>query len=524
MSLLEDFPANPSASQVNKKEQTTTAISGQKCLDSLGRSNPNSLLGRMCKDLLTSKTAWYSDRCKTNWKVKVSKSNVSLFQLQASVLGTKDTESGLWATPNTMDYLPPRSAAGTKKIMEGHRKGRTRPSNLREQVDPETMKMYPTPKERDYKGGEGKRVIETQKGYAKIRKGTGTRFGASLNDVVEYQEKKMYPTPTQDSASERTKKYKQGGTPLPLAVKMYPTPTASDIEGGAAKDVQIKDGHFFRENKKGERWGVKLRDAMEMYPTPTARDHKDMGYQPTWKPSRDKSVPRTVLKNNKPGGKLNPTFVEFLMGFPMNWTKTEPTESKPSVTQSSHKSQESSDSQSKKFYPTPRANEPGRTTKGYGRGLAELMEGKEQVEPKKMYRTPTAMDKGDNSFKYAAKILKGKLNRSESKQPVQKTLSMDVAMEHLKDNQHLINEYDEKFKTRPHLPPKDIFLEYLRNNLDKKKLVEDDIIKKTTIDHWLRSDHCFAYPTVEYWNMIKPYLKEIRFDKEMTTEIESDWE
>ena len=46
------------------------------------------------------------------------------------------------------------------------------------------------------------------------------------------------------------------------------------------------------------------------------------------------------------------------------------------------------------------------------------------------------MDKGDNSFKYAAKILKGKLNRSESKQPVQKTLSMDVAMEHLKNNQH----------------------------------------------------------------------------------------
>ena len=42
-------------------------------------------------------------------------------------------------------------------------------------------------------------------------------------------------------------------------VKMYPTPTASDIEGGAAKDVQMKDGRFFRENKKGERWGVKPR-------------------------------------------------------------------------------------------------------------------------------------------------------------------------------------------------------------------------------------------------------------------------
>ena len=134
------------------------------------------------------------------------------------------------------------------------------------------------------------------------------------------------------------------------------------------------------------------------------------------------------------------------------------------------------------------------------------------------------MDKGDNSFKYAAKILKGKTNRSESKQPVQKTLSMDVAMEHLKNNKHLIEAYDEKFKTRPYLPPKEEFLNYLKNNLNKKKLLEDNIIKKTTIDHWLRSDHCFAYPTVEYWNMIKPYLKEIKYDYQMTFEVESDWE
>jgi hypothetical protein len=298
--------------------------------------------------------------------VKVSKSNVSLFQLQASVLGTKDIESG-----------------------------------------------------------------------------------------------SLLPTPTQDSASERTKKYKQGGTPLPLAIKMYPTPTRVCEEGGEQSHMveRTKSGGFVSRRKgSGITYGAKLSDAM-------------------------------LYLEKKPGGKLNPTFTEFLMGFPMNWTKTEPTESKPSETQSSHKLQESSDSQSKKFY-----------------------------------RTPTAMDKGDNSFKYAAKILKGKLNRSQSKQPVQKTLSMDVAMEHLKNNQHLVDVYDEKFKMRPHLPPKDKFLKYLKENLDKKKLVEDNIIKKTTIDHWLRSDHCFAYPTIEYWNMIKPYLKEIKFNKEMTTEIESDWE
>ena len=418
-SLWEDSPVNRSVSQVNKKGEMTTDISGQKCLDSLKKSNPSSLLGRMCKDLLTSKTAWSSDRCKMTWKVKVSKSNVSLYQLQASVLGTKDLESGLWATPNTMDYLPPRSAAGTKKLMEGHRKGRTKPSNLREQVDPETMKMYPTPR------ASGQEDAET------LIKRKGEKAAAQHN--------------------------------LTAHVQMFPTPSAScqlDVVAPPETVKKNSSGWSVTRVGTGTKFGAKLNDVVNKVNQPI-----------------------------EPGGKLNPTFVEFLMGFPENWTKIEQAESKVSETQSSPKWQESSDSQSKKFY-----------------------------------RTPTAMDKGDNRFKYAAKILKGKLNRSQSKQPVQKTLSMDVAMEHLKNNQHLIDAYDEKFKMRPQLPPKEIFLKYLRENLDKKKLIEANIIKKTTIDHWLRSDHCFAYPTVEYWNMIKPYLTKIKFDYQMTFEIESDWE
>jgi hypothetical protein len=456
MSLLEDSPVNRSVLQENKKGEMTTDISGQKCLDSLKKSNPSSLLERMCRDLLTSKTAWSSDRCKMTWKVKVSKSNVSLYQLQASVLGTKDLESGLWATPNTMDYLPPRSAAGTKKLMEGHRKGRTKPSNLREQVDPETMRMYPTPR------SSGQEDAET------LIKRKGEKAAAQHN--------------------------------LTANVQMFPTPSASCQMDVVAPPETVKknsSGWSVTRVGTGTKFGAKLNDVVNkiyntdknQIPTPTAHDSKNVTFPISQKGKS--TVVGNMLKNEipKPGGKLNPTFVEFLMGFPENWTKIEQAESKVSETQSSHKWQESSDSQSKKFY-----------------------------------RTPTAMDKGDNSFKYAAKILKGKLNRSQSKQPVQKTLSMDVAMEHLKNNQHLIDAYDEKFKMRPHLPPKDQFLKYLKENLDKKKLVEDNIIKKTTIDHWLRSDHCFAYPTVQYWNLIKPYLKEIKFDYQMTFEIESDWE
>jgi len=427
--LQEDSHANHSALQEREKEHQMTATSGMKLLESSESVNLNGSLGKMLKALLTSKKAWSSDRCVMTWKKKVSKSNVLLFQLQASVRGIKGKESGFLPTPNTMDHID--------------RKG-MRPSRA---------------------------ATNRKSGY--------------LSEMI-----KMYPTPTQDSASERTKKYKQGGTPLPLAVKMYPTPTASDIEGGAAKDVQMKDGRFFRENKKGERWGVKLRDAMEMMPTPTARDHKDMGYQPTWKPSRDKSVPRTVLKNNKPGGKLNPTFVEMLMAYPMNWTKIEPTESKVSETQSFHSSQENLDSPLSK--------------------------------QKRMYRTPTAMDIAEDSFIFAAKLLKGKINRSSNSR-VQITLSTDVAMEYLKSNPHLIDEYDKPFKIRPNLPNKFEFISYLKLNSTIKDLASKTDLPKTKIEHWFRKDKCFSYPSIEDWNKIKPHLKTIQFDDELTYEIDEDW-
>lgn len=46
----------------------------------------------------------------------------------------------LWATPNCMDFLPPISEAAMSKMYTGARKGRSAPSNLREQVLP---LMYP---------------------------------------------------------------------------------------------------------------------------------------------------------------------------------------------------------------------------------------------------------------------------------------------------------------------------------------------------------------------------------------------
>jgi hypothetical protein len=281
---------------------------------------------------------------------------------------------------------------------------------------------------------------------------------------------------------------------------MYPTPTVGCEEGGEQSErvEQTKSGGFILRKKNNPQmtFGAKLSDAMiylekKMLPTPTARDHKDLGYNPITckREIKQQSIPTTVLKNNKPGGKLNPNFVEFLMGYPMNWTKIEPTESKHLETPLSHKSPENLE---------------------------------KQLSKQKMYRTPTSMDINEDSMIYAAKILKGKVNRN-SNQRVQITLSTDVAMEYLKNNPHLINEFDKPFMERPNLPNKLDFINYLKSQTTIKELVQKTNLPKTKIEHWFRKDNCFSYPSIEDWNIIKPFLKKLKFDKELTYQIEKDW-
>ena len=361
MSLLEDSHVNHSQLPVKEKEQMTTDTSGMKLLESLENVNQSGSLAKMLKVLLTSKKAWYSDRCKLIWKKKVSKSNVLLFQLQGSVLGIKEKESGLsdamYPTPTSQDHsrntVPPSI-------------GKTRGMDLSMRVVADQIKMYQTPTATEIE----MRSPEAMEKRRKYRESIGRKTVPPGNLLEQIQ--MMYPTPTQDSASERTKKYKQGGTPLPVAVRMYPTPRSSGQEnpetlikrkglraaaqhnltaavkmfptptrgceeGGEQSErvEQTKSGGFIlrKKNNPNKTFGAKLSDAMiylekKMYKTPMARDHKDINFNNTWKLGNkaQSTMAREVLKDNKPGGKLNPNFVEFLMGYPMNWTKIEPTE------------------------------------------------------------------------------------------------------------------------------------------------------------------------------------------------------
>lgn len=69
----------------------------------------------------------------------------------------------------------------------------------------------------------------------------------------------------------------------------------------------------------GRDWGGDLLAASKLWPTPAARDWKDANY-----PSEhNRHTPPLAVHA---GGKLNPTWVEWLMGWPLGWTDLKPLE------------------------------------------------------------------------------------------------------------------------------------------------------------------------------------------------------
>ena len=134
------------------------------------------------------------------------------------------------------------------------------------------------------------------------------------------------------------------------------------------------------------------------------------------------------------------------------------------------------------------------------------------------------MDVNKNVEKYSARMLMGKDTRS-SKNKVQKTLSMEVMMDELKDNPDKIQEIlkDEMVK-RDRLPNQKEFVDYLRLQINPNKLSELSNIKLSTVEHWFRHDATgFSYPSIDDWNKIKQHLNPLKFDEELTHTTTIEW-
>ena len=115
----------------------------------------------------------------------------------------------------------------------------------------------------------------------------GIKKGGRTNLAEQIAVQTLFPTPTVHGNNNRAGSSKKAGNGLATFVKLYPTPQATSwgCSGARAKLRELQEaGAISEDERKGMQAGN--------------------------------------------GGKLNPTWVEWLMGFPLGWTDLEGSETR----------------------------------------------------------------------------------------------------------------------------------------------------------------------------------------------------
>ena len=147
---LADFHAKTSPQQEKELELTESDLEcGEKWRGSFTKYNQDtcswkthqcSLLGDL-DEFLETWPQWGLMRDGECWEQQT---------LEQTIRGTESGSLGnKWATPTTMDKLPPKSEKALMREATKSRPNRSKPSNLRDQVS--NMGKWPTPVTRDYK-------------------------------------------------------------------------------------------------------------------------------------------------------------------------------------------------------------------------------------------------------------------------------------------------------------------------------------------------------------------------------------
>jgi len=255
ISLLADTHASPFRLRESEKAQTIQGTFGRTLEDTFKQSDLFDASSRTSRD--TSASA--CKKSSQTWKQIVMKRRGEYSARLKSAHPTEGNESSLWPTPVAQD---------DNKSPEAH------------------MQM-------------------------KQRMKGGPRFKpTSLQVMVKGVERGLWPTPTTQDNPQMSGKDKRGTT-LGGAVRQWPTPTASDSQGGP-REMDGKRGRALKDL------------AQSSWPTPAARDWKDTPGMATQAGNRSRldQLPRAVYAKNsdQKSGTLNPTWVEWLMGLPTGWT------------------------------------------------------------------------------------------------------------------------------------------------------------------------------------------------------------
>jgi hypothetical protein len=177
-------------------------------------------------------------------------------------------------------------------------------------------RMFPTATQKGIDGGSNSRGAVKRRGMwptplaqlcgtspGNLQGAIDGKFHMTLNRAV-----KIWPTPKASPSGPdfaRSNRPQSGGDDLATRVAKWPTPTVGDI-WNSEKSVEqgVKKKH--------------LNAFVKKYPTPTKCDswagNLKVGF----------NNPTTLSQSFQAEGQLNPDWVEWLMGWPIGWTRLEP--------------------------------------------------------------------------------------------------------------------------------------------------------------------------------------------------------
>ena len=312
ISLLPVSRANPTRLPGAKKERKTNAGSGPRSQEPFATWAPELSSWRMCQTSLIPELSTFSGP----WPKRGAIRSGTAFRLLKSAVAIDAKDSSSWPTARAAD------SQGSDYQRDKGQKGKERPTLSG------TAKNWPTPTSFDAEMNGQIRKSDRKHGKTPLDHDTSHQL--SLHQAVN-----LWPTPTVSAAmqGESTPDGRRGQTLLGAArSKNWPTPRSSDSFGS---DPQGKMGEV-----------SKLCGVAEFWPTPMARDTKSgkvsmatsqknarplneaaEGWVPSHPgPTHQKNGSKSSALPPNSRRRLNPLFVEWLMGLPFAWTGSEPVE------------------------------------------------------------------------------------------------------------------------------------------------------------------------------------------------------
>jgi hypothetical protein len=352
-----DTPASRSPSPAAELERMILGIYGPRSLDSLRRLNPNASFSKMSQVTFD----WVSTMCGEIWKAKATA--LRLDYLERLRLGQVTGESGssslLWPrSPQAADG----DGGGTMEVREGAnarlklgdyvahwpsptsadstRTTKSYPGNHNLTLPGAAEDFWPTPKTPT--GGPESRKAKAKRGsgggdlgasavtWPTPRTVDSSQFGhhQGITDSLT-KATRNWPTLRAED-SESCGNHPRATDSLTGATKHWPTPTKADSASHGSQQPATKTHHT----------GTTLQEALKEWPTPAARDFRTANSQEHQMKGvgHMKQLPNFVDRYSHrelttPDGRrsssgspplrraLNPTFVEWLMGWPPRFGK-----------------------------------------------------------------------------------------------------------------------------------------------------------------------------------------------------------